>query len=166
MLSRRLAKENPGSEAIPTQEPIWSGAVVALLLAGIAASVATFLHLRQLHDEHLRAELEQRASAQIAALQQRVDRDVTVLQGLAGLFDSFNSVDRDTFRRFSSGILERNEGIQALEWVPRVPVGDRARFEAALSAEGHPGFVIRERSPTGRVGRGDGTPGVLPGGLR
>ena len=49
------------------------------------------------------------------------------------------NVNRESFRRFVAPLLERNAGIQALEWIPRVTAEERSSYEARARADGFDG---------------------------
>ena len=68
-----------------------------------------------------------------------------VLHAIERLFVTSPEVSRTGFTTFVHPFLDRHPGIQALEWIPRVPALDRARWEAAARADGLEAFQFTER---------------------
>jgi PAS domain S-box-containing protein len=68
-----------------------------------------------------------------------------VLESIESFYASSANVDRADFRSFVSRLIPRHPGIQALEWVPRVPEREREAYEAVARKEGFPGFQFTER---------------------
>ena len=62
-------------------------------------------------------------------------------------------MERHEFQTFVAGSLARLPGIQALEWIPRVPAAQRAAYEATAQRQGFPTFQITERNDRGKIGR-------------
>lgn len=103
-----------------------------------------------------------RRAAEIAGtLETGLDLPVEVLISVPALFEASVDVSRQEFRRFTSGALERHEGIYALEWLPLVRAADRARYVAAAWADGVTGFRFKEEAGGEMVPAGE-RPFYLP----
>lgn len=129
----------------------WRAYIPVTLLAGLGVllSISSFTLVSQSVEERAALELERRASDFTLALNQSIARDVEVLQHIVSLFDSSERVMRDEFRLFTQRALAAHPGIQALEWIPRVPHAARGAHEAAARADGLTGFSLREKGRAG-----------------
>jgi signal transduction histidine kinase/FixJ family two-component response regulator len=76
-----------------------------------------------------------------------------VLQGVQSLFEASNNVDSDEFKTYTTRIIENDEFIQALEWIPRVPAEKRKIFEENMRNKGFPEFMFTERLSQGGMGK-------------
>ena len=63
---------------------------------------------------------------------------------MSRLFSSSDEVERGDFRTFVSEVVEDHAGISALGWIPRVPRGERAAFEAKARLDGLANFEFTE----------------------
>ena len=124
-------------------------AVVAIL--GIGVSLAIFTVARQWEDARLRYEIENRTATYGKVFAHIPELYIDELQSIGALYAASKVVDRKEFRTFVRNILQRRPGIQALEWIPRVPAADRPAYETAARRDGFPGFQIRERSGEGKM---------------
>ncbi len=72
---------------------------------------------------------------------------------VAAFFSGSEEVTRAEFRLFTKRLLkdQRNYGIQAVEWIPRVKATDRAAYEAAAREDGYKEFVFSERASHGEM---------------
>ena len=85
-----------------------------------------------------------------AAIRLSIARQLNVLYELQDAYTMFNRpLDRQQFHTLSQRIFTRATGIQALEWVPRVSLAQRNRYEVQARANGVSGFSFREIGPDG-----------------
>jgi len=124
---------------------------VAAFLIGAVVSGAAFLALNTRHIERQRLAFERQAAETAGALELGLDIPVEVLRSIPALFDASVDVSRSEFRSFTSGLLERNPGIYALEWLPLVPAQDRRAFEASARADGLRGFQFKDDAGDGAM---------------
>ena len=73
------------------------------------------------------------------------------LEDIQSLYKASDDVERHEFRAFIEHELEGSPGIQALEWIPRVPASERATYEEAARKDGFPEFRIAEREAQGTM---------------
>ncbi len=59
-------------------------------------------------------------------------------------------VDRDEFRQFVADSFLRHPGVQALEWVPRVPAAEKERYLQQAWSDGFPSYQIFEKDANGQ----------------
>ncbi|MFT5207102.1 MAG: signal transduction histidine kinase [Candidatus Omnitrophota bacterium] len=74
-----------------------------------------------------------------------------VLRSVKGLYDSSEHVNRQEFHTFAQFTLERHPGIQALEWLPKVPYGEIDDFVLLAQKDGFGDFEITELSAQDRM---------------
>jgi signal transduction histidine kinase/DNA-binding LytR/AlgR family response regulator len=92
---------------------------------------------------------EELTREQVEKLQVSLLRSLEVLYSIAALHQVNGTLDREQFGSFVRQALARQPEIQALSWNPRVPIDQRARWEAAAVSDGLAGFQFRERDGTG-----------------
>ncbi|MEI6260248.1 MAG: CHASE domain-containing protein, partial [Deltaproteobacteria bacterium] len=74
-------------------------------------------------------------------------RDIK-LEGLSRFYEISDQVTPEEFRQFT-GVLTKNQTVQAWEWIPAVPEADKLRFEEAARAAGLTGFDIWQKDAQG-----------------
>lgn len=116
---------------------------------GFLLSLLTFWYVDAREREARRVEFERRAAR--VAMTARISFDVPleVLRSVPALFEASDEVTRADFHAFVADSLARYPWIYALEWIPRVPRAERARYEAAAAADGLRGYHFKEDAPSG-----------------
>ncbi len=125
--------------------------VTAPVCLTVLLSVLLFVDVRA--GERERAHLEfARATDHLAqALITTLNSYSEILYSIEGLFQSSQQVDRGEFSQFVERHLARHPGIQALEWIPRVPTAQKTLFESSARKDGFPDFKIKELSSQGQL---------------
>ena len=131
------------------------GAAVSVLFLGSVLSVLLFHIVQDQEQARTQAEFERQANSYVAAIQKRMERNLEVLESIAGLYAASIKVERDEFRAFVKGPLSRHEEIQALSWNQLVKDSDRASYELATQNDGFPSFEITERKAQGQMKRAE-----------
>jgi PAS domain S-box-containing protein len=135
--------------------PAWllrrGGPVVFVLGLGIALSLTLFIGARHREWSRIRADLDRAGEGRVAALQRHLDEHLLELETIAAFYAGSQEVTREEFRRFVSPFLAEDRDILAVEWIPRVPTGQRAAFEEAARRGGLTGFEIAERNDRGET---------------
>jgi len=127
-------------------------AVVALtIFLGVALTLAGFFLARKLEGDRSSASLRGKAADYRDHLQREVDRAIHNIKAIKALYDSSEHVSRKEFKVFTYEMLDSEVGIQALEWVPRVPHARKEQFMEAARREGFPDFTITERVAQDRM---------------
>ncbi|MHC4067884.1 MAG: MASE1 domain-containing protein, partial [Planctomycetota bacterium] len=125
---------------------------VALPLCfAVMLTVVLFLDVRA--GEWKRAQLvfERRTDHLVHALTGALASYSDVLHAIEGLFRASQEVERGEFSEFVRRSFSRHPGIQALEWIPRVPDVERASYEAAARRDGYPDFYFTELNAQGQI---------------
>ena len=119
--------------------------IAAASLATFAATVALmFADVRSIQRVQaadfsaLSRELASRISA-------TVDLGQHAVEGLAGSFQTSHERDLDDFRAAAQRLAAFGLGIQALEWIPRVGLSERAAFESKMTEQWATNFRIFEK---------------------
>lgn len=136
----------PPTDFAPKRQAVLLGLVAGLLCVGLTAGVYEFT--RQAGERSLRDDIERQAQNRLINLQSAVQNYEVRLDTLRSLFEYSAVVSREEFRGISRKVLAGRPALQAVEWLPLVPGGERAAFEAAARAEGLADFVIRDRAGT------------------
>ena len=106
-------------------------------IAGAVFSTAAYFVTAQSVRLHVETEFYRRADIRHTLTREILNYYEAGLFGLRSLYIGSGDVTHAEFDRVAGEIVARNPGISALEWVPVVPDGQRAAFEAAISAELH-----------------------------
>jgi PAS domain S-box-containing protein len=119
----------------------------------VTASITVLLFFQVRAGEWRRAQLlfERRTDHLYQAQKGALHTYLDDLSAIEGLFLASRQVDRGEFSAFVQGMLLRHPGIQALEWIPRVPAAQREIYEERARADGFADFQILERSPQGQL---------------
>ncbi len=126
--------------------PLGLIACCGLLLAGL-----TFNRLSFLEQKSFKQAFILDAQNRISAIERNVSNVINAVQVLGRLFDSSQSVERDEFKIFAGELLRINDGIQALEWIPRVSSEFRSTYEERARQEGLHDFGIVEQDSHGGI---------------
>ncbi|MBT8368570.1 MAG: CHASE domain-containing protein, partial [Deltaproteobacteria bacterium] len=127
-----------------------SFAALALGLA-VVLTVVVFLNIRAGERNRAQLEFERRTDHLAQGLMTALGSYSDILYSIEGLFRASQRVDRGEFAKFVERSLFRYPGIQALEWIPRVPEGKRALYEANARRDGFPDFQLTELNPQGQL---------------
>ena len=129
---------------------------LGVLAVGVSLSTTLFITLWNFEIKDAQGDFSSVAQERLDALETNVTLTVNNLVSLGGLFDASHEVERQQFDHFTAPLLARNQAIQALEWIPRVPRQGRRHYEQAARRDGFPSFQFTERrSPTLLVPAGE-----------
>ena len=122
---------------------------LGVLAAGSLLSLGLFVWVRRWEHQLIQQQCAELTHSQIERLQISILRSIEVLQSVAALARTRGYLDRTEFHDFVQPALSRQAELQALSWNPVVTADQRAEFEAAVAAEGLPGFQLRELTSDG-----------------
>jgi CHASE1-domain containing sensor protein len=110
---------------------------------GLSAIAALFVNRWEVSRQHTR--FQQQIENLTITLQRSLNRYTDLLSFLSDHYRvSQGQVSRQDFEQFVTRSLQVYPGIQALEWAPVVPQGDRLAFEQTVQGEGFSTFQIQE----------------------
>ncbi len=121
------------------------------LVVSILLSLAIFVALRRLEDQNALAAFERAASERFDTLEINVGLPLDKIAALGGFFDASHLVERQEFARFTARLMDHDQTIQALAWIPRVPDSLRPAYEMAARSEGLSSFQISDRRSEGEM---------------
>ena len=93
------------------------------------------------------------ATDQVRLIGDAFSRYLGEVESLGAFYDASEFVDRNEFSTFTRSVISQFPGLQALEWVPRVPGSEREEFLARALADGFARFEISERAKDGSLVR-------------
>ncbi|MGC2111224.1 MAG: CHASE domain-containing protein [Candidatus Korobacteraceae bacterium] len=127
--------------------------MLGILTLGSLLSLALLLVVRDLEERRAHADFENLAQMRFDGLDANIRLTLNNLAALGDLYSSSHSVERPEFADFASGLLQRDNAIQALEWAPWVKQDERASYELRTRREGLPSFEFTERVAQGTMRR-------------
>jgi CHASE1-domain containing sensor protein len=139
---------------------VWTASGV--FAAGLLISIAVFAGIRSRERASRRVDFERAAAHVALTAKASFDVPLEVLRSVPAFYGASTEVTRDEFRRFVSGALARYPWIYALEWIPRVPGGERARHEQAAQRDGLAGYHFKQDAPPGAPVPADPRPEYFP----
>ena len=126
-------------------------AVALILLTGVAGSVLAFRELRQRDAFLAQTEINRRAVFVHSSISDRFALYEDALYGLRTAFSLSGGVSYPEFVRLAHSLQERTPGVQAFEWIPAVPAGQRSQVEAMIGQHaGGPPLAFTETDASGR----------------
>lgn len=114
-----------------------------------ALVVVLFIHVSSWEHHRLQTDFERRADEWTQSLRKALDRHLEALSSLERFYASATQVSRLEFRALVQGLFPRFEGVQAVEWVPRVADAQRLASEETAAREGLAAFQISELDARG-----------------
>jgi signal transduction histidine kinase/ActR/RegA family two-component response regulator len=122
-----------------------------ILAVGLVITCLVWANSRHRETAALREEFNFMANKTLAVIENRLQANVQVLRGVAGLYAACGQVDRRSFRNYveTLHLHERYPGILGVGFSLVVPSREKARHEQQFRNEGFPDYVI---SPPGDRG--------------
>lgn len=121
-----------------------------VVLFGCALSIGAYFSSDRSYREMQVLRFEQLANGRFADIERSIDGTLGVLRSLVGLYAASQKVERHEFRSFIDG-LGVPRAVQALEWIPRVPLAQRGAVEGAAKRQGPSDFTFTERDAQGEL---------------
>lgn len=132
--------------------------VLLPLLAVVTGIVLLFHHGYRQEWQDLEVEFTRQANLLQLNLEDDVQGAIDENKALKAFFDASASVTEEDFHIYASSLLVHATGVNALEWIPRVPHEARAAFEEDWRGAGS----IREPAPGGTRGPAGERPEYFP----
>ncbi len=145
------------SRRIPVGRVILSGLPAMLALI---TTIGLFIAVRESETRRIQALFHSDTNILRRVLTARTESIISVLSSLEGFHDAVlvprgraavNADTRKRFREFAFRVLRSHPGVQAVNWVPRVPAGERAFYEEQARIAGLTGFELNERTESGAL---------------
>jgi signal transduction histidine kinase/CheY-like chemotaxis protein len=126
-------------------------AVLAVLVAVMLLAVILGALIRNWEQRAQQDDVRSIGMTQVKLLQTQVLRSMEVLHSVSAFEGLGNPPDRAAFSRFVSSAIARLPELQALSWIPRVPLALREDFEARAQREGFTGFQFTREDDQGAM---------------
>ena len=120
--------------------------LIGVAVIGILISLTLFSTIRNIAKEKARIVFENSAEQQLDTLETNITLTLDNLVAVSAFFDASNSINQTDFRRLVAPLTQRNAAIQALEWIPHIPLSARNAFEKKARSEGMTAFSIIEKA--------------------
>ena len=117
-------------------------------LAGVMVSLWGFLFLLGREQQLLDANFRSMARDQVATVEREIQANLEVLESLRAFYSAVPGAGHAEFTAFVEPLLEQHRTIQALEWIPRVPLAERGEY-VSQARRHYPKFAITERQAQG-----------------
>lgn len=122
-----------------------------LLVVAVSVCLLIFSYSISNESKHARLQFQLLAEERVSSIYNRVTSDNTVVNAVASFFNSTEYVSRSEFSIFVQPFIKGNEGIRALQWVPRVLHSDRVRYEKSARDDGLKDFRFTEWLKPGKL---------------
>ncbi len=127
--------------------------ILLALIIGVALSFGAFFFGRSVEHDKTKANFQMSAGLRTVHLAETIESNLHTLIAMGSFYAASKGVDRLEFHAFVEPILSVHPGLQALEWIPRVPDDQRAAYEKAAQQDGLLKFQIVERKSQGIMER-------------
>jgi len=138
-----MNRSRPSENSATGGARVGAGTLALIVLIGISVSLVFYWVLEQQARRDLEEKFLTQAAAQEEALSRRLQADLQELKTLGRLLALEDSVSRQAFHTFTASLLN-DKGIQALEWIPRVPASERQAFEELARQDGLENYTFLE----------------------
>ena len=118
---------------------------------GVGFSLTGFFVIRSWERRNIEKAFLAAADDRTSAVKGAFETEVAMLELVRSSLISDGRIEREEFREILVPFLARSADIRAVEWVPRVPDGWRAKYEAAVRRDGIKGFQFTEMDPQGQM---------------
>ncbi|BAJ00565.1 CHASE domain-containing protein [Shewanella violacea] len=124
--------------------------VLFSILVGIILSGGLGYSFYQNETQAIESDFRRDVDDKAAALERELLINLEVLYAVKGLFNSSDDVNEAEFKQLASSFLVRHQNIQALEWIPRVSLEQRDKYEQQRR-KFYPDFEFTEREFQGSM---------------
>lgn len=120
---------------------LWVSVPLAITFSVV---VVLFFNLSTRENERVREGFDRWCDAFLDDVGDQLERDVTALHALRGIFEGGKDVDRVTFDGVAGALIARQPELRALAWAVPVRAADRAEFEEQARAEYSAAFGLHD----------------------
>ena len=125
--------------------------VILVICVGVTLSFYLFKTQRAEENNLIKKNFEFVAHDRVSAFKSILSRYFQLINQLKAFFDSSQKIERNEFHTFVETYVKNMEGIQALEWIPRVSDQKRSEYESAAREEGYHKYSFIERNAQGQM---------------
>ncbi len=125
--------------------------VLFVIAVGISLSLTGFFVIRSWEQRNVQKAFLASADDRTSAVKGAFETEVAMLELVRSSLISDGRIEREEFREILVPFLARSADIRAVEWVPRVPDSERAKYEAAAHRDGIQEFRFTEMDRQGQL---------------
>ncbi|TKJ45035.1 hypothetical protein CEE34_10515 [Candidatus Aerophobetes bacterium Ae_b3a] len=123
--------------------------ILLTVIIGVTLSIGFFFFRRTMEYDMMKTGFQHDARLYTTYLTKDIEANLDAVSATSSLFASSDDVTRLEFRTFVQPLLAIHPGIQALEWIPRVPDTRREGYKKAAQQDGLLNFQITEQTMQG-----------------
>jgi diguanylate cyclase (GGDEF)-like protein len=124
---------------------------LAVAVAGLIVSASAWFAVSHWENQVAALDLSSRANSHALALQFGINSNLRKISGLRAFFEASDHVSREQFNAFSKRIMDNQNAILGMSWIPRVTRGQRIAHEHMSALDGSPGYRIKSVAPDGSM---------------
>jgi diguanylate cyclase (GGDEF)-like protein len=128
---------------------VWLSGVAAAV--GLIVSASVWFSVSNRENELAELELSSRANAHALNLQFGITSYLRRVSGLRVLFEASDQVTRAQFLKITNQLMNDQNAILGMSWIPRVTQDQRILQERAAVLDGIPGYRIKAVAPDGSM---------------
>jgi two-component system, NarL family, sensor histidine kinase NreB len=127
-------------------KPIQVIALIVIFILGVTGSLLIHNYAQQRENDSLTFKFNTNSKEYVSAIQKEINSNLQVLTSIGALYSVSDTITRADFKDFNSHILEDNNSLQAIEWIPKVPIGLKENYETRARNDGLTNFHIKEKN--------------------
>ena len=140
-----------GEDAAPWWRARYFWLSTAVAIAGLVASLSAWVAVSHRENELATLELSSRAYDHALNLQFGINSYLRKVAGLRSFFDVSGNVSRSQFERMTKQLMNDQNAILGMSWIPRIAREQRAAYEQAATRDGIPGYRIKAVAADGSL---------------
>jgi PAS domain S-box-containing protein len=142
--TERIDRQHPDGSSLSHKLSTW-----AIILTGLMCAFFVFDWVAKDQEHKAQDRLNELGQQVAISLERQIRRTEDTLTSIVAFFAASNRVSRQEFNTFVMKAMSDRVGVQALEWIPRVPDEARAAYEHAAQSDGLVNFAIRQAGDGG-----------------
>jgi CHASE1-domain containing sensor protein len=123
----------------------------AVAIAGLVASLSAWVAVSHRENELAALGLSSRSYGHALNLQFGINAYLRRVSGLRAFFDTSGNVSRTQFEKITKQLMNDQNAILGMSWIPRVAREQRAAYEQAATRDGIPGYRIKAVAADGSL---------------
>ncbi|PCI60006.1 MAG: hypothetical protein COB37_10240 [Kordiimonadales bacterium] len=124
---------------------------IIVILTGLIASYLAFSVVRELRITNEERAFALQADSHFFVAQDKIMGTEDLLTSLKAFLENAEVNNLKQFSQFSASLMLRHPEVQALEWIPRIPVLELNSYVDRANKAGHEDFKVVERSQGGLI---------------
>lgn len=122
-----------------------------VLFIGFLLSCLMFYGVKYIEKEFNQYKFKEERENYLKIINSELDKNIDLLNPVKHLFLSSKNIDRQNFKGFAKNLLEDNNKIISLSWVPLVKDNERKKYEKLAQREGYKKFQFTQLTNSGDI---------------